>query len=70
MELVMCNGYQNLIVEARNILKQTELYAVPINISVTGIVAKSVSTSPQRHCPDTNNWPVIYSIHVQQFEEP
>ena len=65
----MCNRYQNLLIEARNILKQTAVYVVPIKVSVTGIVAKSVSTSPQRHRHGTHNWPVTYLIHVQQFEE-
>jgi len=51
-------------------MKQTAVYVVPIKVSVTGTVAKSVSTSPQRHRQGTNKWPVTYSKHVQQFEEP
>ena len=48
---------------------QTAVYVVPIKVSVAGIVAKSVSNSPQRHRHGTHNWPVTYLIRVQQFEE-
>jgi hypothetical protein len=44
----MYNGYQNLLIEKRNILKQRAVYVVPIAVPVTGILAKPVSNSLQR----------------------
>jgi hypothetical protein len=45
----MYNRYQKLLIEARNILKHRAVYVVPITVPVTGILAKPVSNSLQRH---------------------